>query len=947
MRIVGYHTVGDMISNSDGEFTRDNYLYWLLTSKPETIRACYHLDYFVAHLCKLLKLTKEQGKELYDTTILPYGIYELHYVAGKFFNIQKRNSKMFQNFSDMSQYNDAWQLSTDDDPQVKADEARDIGTEVYEAFVEIGLKPTALTSPIRCYEKDVLSKMDLANDADLQSPIGEYAYNCLSGMMVEAYQIGHFEDCYDFDVISAFGFHTANLIDPRFGTWTHNKSYQAKAYYGYAKCKVLIESDFSPIIINNHTPIGEFEAWLPKNKIDFINDSGIGKAEVIQGVWFFPDKIVKPFESICYKLHEKKESFPKGIKKSVTKDILCFSDDTEVWSERGIINIKDVKIGDNVYSFNLDGNNVELKPVVNIYQYKYDGNIYHVKNDNFDYIVTPEHKFILKDRMKKHFDFYKPNQLLELGELSKYDFPQLSPITSNNKEEYVSLWDYIGQDTRIYVIPNKKNYSTFEKDNRFLKRKLIHGYFTTKETIGNNPEEFEKKYDCNLFIANNKNRSHHHKWKYKLTDMLQLMGWYIAEGSITNIRDKRSGRTCERFEISIVNSNLTPLLWLLNNMGIYYSFCTHKKQGITKKQIYSVKIVFTALYNYLQVNCGKGALNKKIPKWVFKLDSKQLYYLWTSLMEGDGVKYKYRTMPYYVTISPELANNMRRLCLHLGIKTRTVEETPEYRLGIHNVYRVYQYRPKHVSLLRSKDIKEETYNGYVYCIEVSGNHTLLAGRNGKFEFIGNSSMWGKRIAVDNNGDMGQLFCSPDGINVESGNQIEVAKFVLEHKDCELLDVVVDGVKLSPKSGSNLLLPSNNGGMGQWKLSSHAPTFILGSGASCVKGKETVNELSINYDWLMKQIQDNPDATSYSLFKTTPRTLGDSVQPDSNWNEVGELIKTERKINFHSDKREFLEYPETGKDLMKQFKSLPLDINQVLNKDIEFEDIEEDETEYPE
>lgn len=531
MRIIGYHTVGDMISNSDGEFTRDNYLYWLLTSKPETIRVCYHLDYFVAHLCKLLKLTKEQGKELYDTTILPYGIYELHYVAGKFFNIQKRNSKMFQNFSDMSQYNDAWKLSPDDDPQVKADEARDIGTEVYEAFVEIGLKPTALTSPIRCYEKDVLSKMDLANDADLQSPIGEYAYNCLSGMMVEAYQIGHFEDCYDFDVISAFGFHTANLIDTRFGTWTHNKSYQDKAYYGYAKCKVLIESDFSPIIINNHTPIGEFEAWLPKNKIDFINDYGIGKAEVIQGVWFFPDKIVKPFESICNKLHEKKEQV-KGIKRSVIKDILA-------------------------------------------------------------------------------------------------------------------------------------------------------------------------------------------------------------------------------------------------------------------------------------------------------------------------------------------------------------------------------------------------------------------------------SIWGKRISVDNNGDMGTLFCSPDGINVESGNQIEVAKFVLEHKDCDLLDVVVDGVKVSPKSGSNLLLPSNNGGMGQWKLSSHAPTFILGSGASCVKGKETVNELSINYDWLMKQIQDNPDATSYSLFKTTPRTLGDSVQPDSNWNEVGELIKTERKINFHSDKREFLEYPETGKDLMKQFKSLSLDINQVLNKDIEFEDIEEDETEYPE
>jgi hypothetical protein len=334
------------------------------------------------------------------------------------------------------------------------------------------------------------------------------------------------------DIVSAYGALTSNLIDTRFGKWTHNQSYQGKAYYGYALCKVTIDSDFSPVLVNNKSFVGETEMYLTKNKIDFINDSGIGKAEVIKGVWFFPEKIVKPFEKICNELHEKKQQVT-GMKRSVIKDVLA-------------------------------------------------------------------------------------------------------------------------------------------------------------------------------------------------------------------------------------------------------------------------------------------------------------------------------------------------------------------------------------------------------------------------------SIWAKRIAVDNNGDMGDMFCSPDGVNVESDSQLEIAKFVYEQTKhgFSVGDVVVDGVKLIPTSDSLLQLSPNDRAMGSWKLSSHSPAFILGSGASAVKGKETVNELSINYDWLMKQIQDNPEAKQYVLTKTTCRTLGDALQDYNSWEELGKLITTERKLNFNETKREYENLPECGKDLLNQYTSLPLDINQVLSSEI-LEDIEEDETEYPE
>lgn len=557
MRIIGYHINQDGIYNSDAEFCGDkrNYLYWLLTSKPETIRVCYHLDYFVAQLLHQMGITKEQGQELHDTTQLKYGIYEINYVAGKFLNIKKNGGKYFQNFSDVSQYVDDWKLSENDDAQQKADKAKEIGTQVYEAFIELNMNilPTSLTSPISVFSKDVIygkefirakregryvkTKMDLSNDADLQSPIGQYAYESLQGGQVEAFRVGHFEDCYDFDMVSAYGSTTANLLDVRFGKWTRNRSYQNDAYYGYALCDVEIWSEFSPVRINGKSFIGKTQLKLPKNLIDLVNDCGWGKVEPIDGVWFFPEKKAYPFKAICEKLHEVKQSTKSGIKKTVIKDILA-------------------------------------------------------------------------------------------------------------------------------------------------------------------------------------------------------------------------------------------------------------------------------------------------------------------------------------------------------------------------------------------------------------------------------SIWGLRLQVDTDGEMGDLFCSVDGVNVESEIQSKVAQFVYEHKWFELLDINIDGVKMFPKGGVTSCTVSNipsldARGMGEWKLSAHAPTFILGSGASAVKGKETVNELSINYDSLMQMIKDNPDATEYELKKTTCRTLADALQED-NWKSLGSLITTVRHLNFNDKKREWEDLPMCGRDLLeKQYKSIPLDITQILNVESELEEIEETEEEYAE
>jgi len=82
----------------------------------------------------------------------------------------------------------------------------------------------------------------------------------------------------------------------------------------------------------------------------------------------------------------------------------------------------------------------------------------------------------------------------------------------------------------------------------------------------------------------------------------------------------------------------------------------------------------------------------------------------------------------------------------------------------------------------------------VYCITVQDNHTVLAGRNGKFEYIGQSGMWGRTLQVDFGETAGEYFNSVWGCEVEVGTRLEVARFILDNNLIDhVIHIAVDGV----------------------------------------------------------------------------------------------------------------------------------------------------------
>jgi len=331
MRIIGYHTNEKIIVNSDGEVcSQPPYLDFLLEEKPDSIKVFYHMGYNLACVFKNIQLTEGEAKWLQENATLQIPPYFLKHRAGKFLSIKKGKyfGSPFANFSDMSQYKMTQfkEGETTEECLAKAKEASETGAQVYEALESLGLRPTALTSPIKAYEK-VLLKQNLPTVDDMPREAAYYAYRCCVGNWLEAFQLGHWDAAYDYDINSAYPSELAKLIDIRLGRWEKADHIVPEAKYGFCKGLVTVTAPFSPVIYNtgeghpNLTPTGSWNTYLTKRKIEFIEKWHLGTFKVEDGWFWIPEKEELVLGWTIRSLHGIKE-YSTGIKREVIKRIM-------------------------------------------------------------------------------------------------------------------------------------------------------------------------------------------------------------------------------------------------------------------------------------------------------------------------------------------------------------------------------------------------------------------------------------------------------------------------------------------------------------------------------------------------------------------------------------------------------------------------------------------------
>ncbi|MBU4456763.1 MAG: hypothetical protein KKA65_04640, partial [Nanoarchaeota archaeon] len=188
----------------------------------------------------------------------------------------------------------------------------------------------------------------------------------------------------------------------------------------------------------------------------------------------------------AYKALKKKGKVRKQMKfVAFAGDGGCYSEDTEIFTERGFIPIKNMKLGENIWSVHPKTNELELTHIVKIFKYKVDGKMVRVRSRYIDFLVTPDHNVPIK--LKNGYKFITANDLF-----ARYKTP------------FNRSFKWKGKRLNYYKIPKTKgrkpinNFSKFKIEDwlQFL------GWFITEGTL----YKSKSGYLIRIYQSNKKNR---------------------------------------------------------------------------------------------------------------------------------------------------------------------------------------------------------------------------------------------------------------------------------------------------------------------------------------------------------------------------------------------------------------------------------------------------------
>jgi len=211
----------------------------------------------------------------------------------------------------------------------------------------------------------------------------------------------------------------------------------------------------------------------------------------------------------------------------------------------------------------------------------------------------------------------------------------------------------------------------------------------------------------------------------KTDHLLAILGWYISEGSLlrgTNCKDENV--------VSFTNYNdqyLKEIEQHLQALGLKPWYSHPWELRVNCKSL--VKILKTA---------GKGARNKKIPKWALKFSPRHLRFLWDSLVKGDGTSYP--NAEIYYTYTNSNLGGFIELVLKLGwspkvsvIRTYNPDRT---KLSEGHIIRVRRKYTR--GSIEGRHVTKTFYSGLVWCVSTpTGN--VFVERNGVIVNCGNST----------------------------------------------------------------------------------------------------------------------------------------------------------------------------------------------------------------
>jgi hypothetical protein len=195
--------------------------------------------------------------------------------------------------------------------------------ESYNKSVGIYPKKYISTANITGHLYKTLTYIPSLNKIMKETPeVAEYYWKAYMGGRFEVLRKGYFEGpVYDYDLKSAYPATIAKLININMGEWKKVDQVNEGAYYGVYQCNVGCPPGhlmpYGYRVENRLTYPQNYEGelnYLTKGEIAaYKHDSTI---EVVDGWEFYPDRIIRPFDSIVEYIFKRKEEIKKEFGKT-------------------------------------------------------------------------------------------------------------------------------------------------------------------------------------------------------------------------------------------------------------------------------------------------------------------------------------------------------------------------------------------------------------------------------------------------------------------------------------------------------------------------------------------------------------------------------------------------------------------------------------------------------
>ena len=316
---IGYHASREFIVSSSSDIATANlfnnqyfkYLDWLVFLHPKEINIAYDVDVFVASLCYLIGLTKEECQILHDKEKLEITPYRLTYFAGKFFAIDIGHGEGHPCFELINAAQTGYlqthykEVETLEDIQEKAKEAHSLIVGLSRAYKRLGLTlerfggEDIFGSPIKAFLKAIkLNHIPTMDDMPIE--VSQMAWEAVKGSWVETYAMGLIENCHDYDLNLAYAAELAKIPDFRKGTWIHSKEIPDKATHGIATGMQSTQAHFHPYIVKvgneNSTSVGTYPNTISLQKIRCMQKYKNAEFKISDGHFWIPSEYGNQFQ---------------------------------------------------------------------------------------------------------------------------------------------------------------------------------------------------------------------------------------------------------------------------------------------------------------------------------------------------------------------------------------------------------------------------------------------------------------------------------------------------------------------------------------------------------------------------------------------------------------------------------------------------------------------------